>query len=101
MGGTSLAVQWLSLCSPIAGGPSLIPDQGTRSHRPQSPHAITKIACAAIKTWCGQMLLLLLLLLSRFSRFKKRCYRSLEKVLTMTWSESGPSKRVVLEQYGE
>ena len=30
--GTSLLAQWLGLCTPNAGGLSLIPDQGTRSH---------------------------------------------------------------------
>ena len=30
--GTSLVVQWLRLCAPNAGGPSLIPAQGTRSY---------------------------------------------------------------------
>ena len=29
---TSLAVQWLRLCTPSAAGPSSIPGQGTRSH---------------------------------------------------------------------
>ena len=33
--GTSLVVQWLRLCAPNAGGPGLIPGQGTRSHMPQ------------------------------------------------------------------
>ena len=33
--GTSLVVQWLRLCAPNAGDPSLIPGQGTRSHMPQ------------------------------------------------------------------
>ena len=33
--GTSLVVQWLRLCAPNAGGPSLIPGQGIRSHMPQ------------------------------------------------------------------
>ena len=33
--GTSLVVQWLRLCTPNAGGPSLIPGRGTRSHMPQ------------------------------------------------------------------
>ena len=28
----SLVVQWLRLCAPNAGGPGLIPGQGTRSH---------------------------------------------------------------------
>ena len=30
--GTSLAVQWLRLCTPSSGGPGLIPGQGTRPH---------------------------------------------------------------------
>ena len=30
--GTSLLVQWLTLSAPKAGGPGLIPGQGTRSH---------------------------------------------------------------------
>ena len=34
-GGTSLVVQWLRLCALHAGGPGLIPGQGTRSHMPQ------------------------------------------------------------------
>ncbi|TEA23632.1 hypothetical protein DBR06_SOUSAS910357, partial [Sousa chinensis] len=50
----SLVVQWLRLCSPNAGGPSLILGQGTRSHMPQLrvcmlqlkfPHAATKRSC--------------------------------------------------------
>ena len=32
--GTSLVIQWLRLCVPKAGGPGLIPGQGTRSHIP-------------------------------------------------------------------
>ena len=35
MWGTSLVVQWLRLSTPSAGGPGLIPGQGTRSHMPQ------------------------------------------------------------------
>lgn len=34
MMGTSLAVQWLRLCRPNAGGTGLIPGQGTKN-----PHA--------------------------------------------------------------
>ena len=34
-GGTSLVVQWLRLHAPNAGGLGSIPDQGTRSLRPQ------------------------------------------------------------------
>ena len=33
--GTPLVVQWLRLHGPKAGGPGLIPGQGTRSHMPQ------------------------------------------------------------------
>ena len=32
--GISLAVQWLRLCTPSAGGQDSIPGQGTRSHMP-------------------------------------------------------------------
>ena len=32
IGGTSLVVQWLRLCTPNAGGSGSIPGQGTRSH---------------------------------------------------------------------
>ena len=35
MWGTSLVVQWLRLSTPSAGGPGLIPGQGTRPHMPQ------------------------------------------------------------------
>ena len=36
-------VRWLRLHSPIAGGPSWIPDHGTRSHMPQiRVHVATK-----------------------------------------------------------
>ena len=41
---TSLVVQWLRLCAPNAGGPGLIPGQGTRPHMPQ-----LKILSAAMK----------------------------------------------------
>ena len=49
--GTSLVVQWLRFHAPNAGGPGLIPGQGTRPHIPQLracmpqlkiPHAATK-----------------------------------------------------------
>ena len=41
--GTFLVIQWLSLCTPNARGPGLIPGQGTRSHILQlSSHATTK-----------------------------------------------------------
>ena len=60
---TSLAVQWVRLCAPNAGGPGSIPGWGTRSHRPQLrvrmqqlkiPHAAMKIPCAATKTRSSQ-----------------------------------------------
>ncbi|TEA39692.1 hypothetical protein DBR06_SOUSAS3410160, partial [Sousa chinensis] len=40
----SLAVQWLRLHAPNAGGLGLVPGQGTRSQMPQlkTPHATTK-----------------------------------------------------------
>ena len=44
--GTSLAVQWLRLRAPTAGGPSSIPAQGTRPHMLQ-----LKIPCTAARTW--------------------------------------------------
>ena len=69
--GTSLVVQWLSICTPNAEGPSLIPDQGTRSRMPQLrvrmlqlkilhattkiPQATTKIPHAATKTRHNQI----------------------------------------------
>ena len=40
---TSLVVQWLSLLAPNAGGPGPIPDQGTRSHKPQLRGHIPKL----------------------------------------------------------
>ena len=43
--GTSLVAQWLGLDAPNAGGPGLIPGQGTRSHM----HATTKSLHAATK----------------------------------------------------
>ena len=47
--GTSLAVQWLRLLAPNAGGLGVSPGQGTRSHVPQ-----LKISCATIKIWYSQ-----------------------------------------------
>ena len=56
--GTSLVVQWLILHAPSAGGPGLIPGQGTRSHMPQLrvrmpqlkvPHATDKTQRSQIK----------------------------------------------------
>ena len=49
--GTSLAVQWLRLQVPNAGGPGSSPGWGIRSHRPQW----TKILCPSAKTWQGQI----------------------------------------------
>ena len=48
--GTSLMVQWLRLCAPNAGGPGLIPSQGTKI-----PQAETQSLCAATKTLCSQV----------------------------------------------
>ena len=44
-GGISLVVQWIRLCPPNAGGPGLIPGQGTGSHM----HAVTKSLHATTK----------------------------------------------------
>ena len=44
--GTSLAVQWLRLRDPTAGGRSSIPGQGSRAHTPQ-----LKIPHAESRTW--------------------------------------------------
>ena len=43
--GTSLVAQWIRLHAPNAGGPGLIPGQGTRSHM----HAATKSSHATTK----------------------------------------------------
>ena len=55
--GTFLAVQWLRLHTPNAGGPGLIPGQGTRSHMWQLRVLMPqlKILCAITKTWCSQI----------------------------------------------
>ena len=47
---TSLTVQWLRLCAPIAGGRDSMPGQGTRFHIPQ-----LKILHATTKTQNNQM----------------------------------------------
>ena len=62
--GTSLAVQWLRLPTPNAGGPDLILGQGTRSHTLQlkvhmpqlkTPHATVKIEDFNLtKTQCSK-----------------------------------------------
>ena len=49
---SSLVVQWLRLHDLNAGGPSLIPGQGTRSHIPQQR---VTIPCATTKTWHSQI----------------------------------------------
>ena len=52
----SLVVQGLRLQVPNAGGPGLIPGQGTRSHllQPRLPMTQLKIPYAVIKTWQNQ-----------------------------------------------
>ena len=52
----SLVVQGLRLQVPNAGGPGLIPGQGTRSRmlQPRLPMTQPKIPHAAIKTWQNQ-----------------------------------------------
>ena len=68
MRGTSLAIQWLKLHDPSAGGLDSIPGQGTGSHVPQLTieRAATKNsnntflkACMSqwtyTKTWCSQI----------------------------------------------
>ena len=40
--GTSLAVQWLRVCTPNAGDLGSIPGQGTRSHIPQLRPGVAK-----------------------------------------------------------
>ena len=49
--GTSLAVQWLRLCTPSARGPGSIPGQGTRSRRPQLtvPDAATNVRVSQLR----------------------------------------------------
>ena len=56
-GGTSLVVQWLSLCTPNAGDVGKIPGQRTRSHIPKlRVHMLqVKTQQAAPKTWCSQI----------------------------------------------
>ena len=51
--GTSLAVQWLRLCTPRAWGLDLIPGQGTRPHMLQLRVRTQqlKMPLAAAKTW--------------------------------------------------
>ena len=57
---TSLVVQWLRLHAPNAEGWSLIPGQGTKSHRPQLrvPMLWLKVPRAPTKNedpkWCNQ-----------------------------------------------
>ena len=53
--------QWLRLWAPNAGGPVIIPGQGTKSHILQLRTSILmvqwrpKVLCAAINTLCGQI----------------------------------------------
>ena len=49
MWGTYLVVQWLRLWAPDAGGPGLIPGQGTRSHMQQLRHSAAKSIKKLIK----------------------------------------------------
>ena len=51
--GTTLVVQWLRLHTPNAGGPSLIPDQGPRSHMQQlkSSHVEIKDPACCKEHW--------------------------------------------------
>ena len=55
--GTTLVVQWLRLHTPNAGGPSLIPDQGPRSHMPQlkSSHVEIKDPACCNEHWRSSM----------------------------------------------
>ena len=60
MWGTSLVVKWLRLSTPNAGGPGLIPGQGTRSHMPQLRPSIAQEIKINIKKKkknkiCGQV----------------------------------------------
>ena len=54
---TSLVLRWLRLCSPNAGGPGSIPDQGARSHTAQLRIWVLqpKISRAASKTQCARV----------------------------------------------
>ena len=49
--GSSLMVQWLWLCTPNAGGPDLIPGQGTRSHMPQLRPSTAKLIFLKSQVW--------------------------------------------------
>ena len=55
--GISLVVQWLTLHTPNAGVPGLIPGQGTRSYMRQLRVCMLqlKIPCAATKPWHSQI----------------------------------------------
>ena len=68
--GTALAVQWLRLCTPNAGGQGLIPGQGTRPHMLQlkSLHATTKDFTPHKEDWRPRVLQLR----SGAARIKKR-----------------------------
>ena len=45
----SLLVQWLRLHAPNAGGPGLIPDQGSRSHMLQLRSGTVKLKTTTVK----------------------------------------------------
>ena len=45
-------VQWLRLCAPSAGYPSLILGQRNRSYMPKQR---SKVLSASAKTWCSQI----------------------------------------------
>ena len=46
--GTSLMVQWLRLCTPNAGGPGLIPSQGTKIPQAETQSLVLQLRpCAA------------------------------------------------------
>ena len=68
----TLVVQWLRLQAPNAGGPGLIPGQGTRSHMPQlRAHILQlKISSVATKTWYSQI-----------SKYQNRTYSSASRSL--------------------
>ena len=61
---TSLVVQWLRLYAPNAGGPGLIPNQGTRSQVPQlrtgtakgkkKKDEIMQVKCLVLNKWLSK-----------------------------------------------
>ena len=70
--GTSLVIQWLRHHTSKAGAPSSIPDQGTRAHMLQLRIHILqlKIPCAAIKTWCSQIIFFFFLKMKKKKKIK-------------------------------